>query len=241
MSANALYPALLAAQRQFGAVKKDAKNPAFRSNYATLQSILETIEGPLWDNGLLVVQQFQYDKIAHGGAAGEGTPILITRLVHAASGESIESVVAVSSKDPHDPQKVGSAITYYRRYSLLSLLGLTPEEDDDGHAASQPRHQYAPRQDTPQPQTTQQRPVGQPRNGTGHTPSAPQGGADQGLERATERQVKFIHGIAREAGLDEQELADWCQELYQQDVEHLNRRDASTLIEALQRRRNEVA
>jgi hypothetical protein len=62
----------------------------------------------------------------------------------------------------------------------------------------------------------------------------------QGEERATERQVKFIYAIAREAGLDEQELAAWSQELYQQDVSQLNRRDASTLIEALQRRRNEV-
>jgi hypothetical protein len=65
--------------------------------------------------------------------------------------------------------------------------------------------------------------------------------ADQGNQRATERQVKFIYAIAREAGLDEQELAAWSQELYSQDVDQLNRRDASTLIEALQRRRNEVA
>ena len=64
---------------------------------------------------------------------------------------------------------------------------------------------------------------------------------DPGAQRATERQVKFIYAIAREAGLDEQELAAWSQELYSQDVEQLNRRDASALIEALQRRRNEVA
>jgi hypothetical protein len=61
------------------------------------------------------------------------------------------------------------------------------------------------------------------------------------MERATERQVRFIHAIAREAGFDEQELATWSQELYGRDVEQLNRRDASTLIEALQRRRNEVS
>lgn len=58
---------------------------------------------------------------------------------------------------------------------------------------------------------------------------------------ATERQVKFIHAIAREAGLDESELAAWSQELYGIGVDNLNRRDASALIEALQRRRNEVA
>ncbi len=65
--------------------------------------------------------------------------------------------------------------------------------------------------------------------------------AAQATQRATERQVKFIHAIAREAGLDEAELAAWSQELYGMGVDELNRRDASALIEALQRRRNEVA
>lgn len=64
---------------------------------------------------------------------------------------------------------------------------------------------------------------------------------DAATQRATERQVKFIFAIAREAGLDEQELVTWSQELYGQEVAELNRRDASALIEALQRRRNEVA
>lgn len=79
------------------------------------------------------------------------------------------------------------------------------------------------------------------RQGSGNAANAAQAAADQGNQRATERQVKFIRAIAREAGLDEQELADWTQELYSQEVDQLNRRDASTLIEALQRRRNEVA
>ena len=73
------------------------------------------------------------------------------------------------------------------------------------------------------------------------------GGGDQAAQapaatqRATERQVKFIHAIAREAGLDELELAEWSQELYGMGIDELNGRDASALIEALQRRRNEVA
>ncbi|HEX5501522.1 MAG TPA: hypothetical protein VFW96_02795 [Thermomicrobiales bacterium] len=61
------------------------------------------------------------------------------------------------------------------------------------------------------------------------------------LQQATERQLKFIYAIAREAGLDDQELASWSQELYGAEVDQLTRRDASALIEALQRRRNEVA
>jgi hypothetical protein len=129
-----LYTALLAAQREMGPVKKDASNPAFRTKYATLQSVLETIDGPLNDNGLVLLQRFD---------VGEGVPVLITEIVHAASGDRLASAVPVASKDPTDPQKMGGAITYYRRYSLLALLGLAPE-DDDGHAASQPRTQPAP-------------------------------------------------------------------------------------------------
>lgn len=62
-----------------------------------------------------------------------------------------------------------------------------------------------------------------------------------GLLPATERQQKFIRAIGHEAGLEESELETWCQELYNCDLATINRRDASALIEALQRRRNEVA
>lgn len=146
--ATTLYTALLAAQRQMGPVKKDAKNPAFRSNYATLGSVLNTIEGPLWENGLLMVQRFE-------GA------FLITEIIHAASGEKLTSMVPIVSKDETDPQKVGSAISYYRRYSLLALLGLTPEEDDDGNSAAQPAR------NTPRPA-----PAPQPRPAPAQAPAA---------------------------------------------------------------------
>ena len=65
--------------------------------------------------------------------------------------------------------------------------------------------------------------------------------ADPSLQRATERQVKFIFAVGREAGMDVDAVQNWSMELYTQEVEELNRRDASTLIEALQRKRNEAA
>lgn len=130
-----LYTAILNAQRAMGPVKKDATNPAFRTKYATLQSVLETVEVPLWDNGLLLLQRFD---------AGEGGPMLITEIVHAATGDRVASILPVVCKDPTDPQKIGGAITYARRYSLLALLGLSPE-DDDGNSAAQPRPQPQPR------------------------------------------------------------------------------------------------
>lgn len=136
MSANALYPAILQAMKDFGPVKKDANNPAFRTKYATLQSVLETIEEPLWANGLLLLQRFE---------PTEAGPVLVTEILHAATGDRISSTLPIVSKDPTDPQKLGGAITYARRYSLLALLGLAPE-DDDGNAAAQPRQQATPRQ-----------------------------------------------------------------------------------------------
>lgn len=213
--ATNLYTALLNAQRSMGKVIKNATNPHLKSKYADLGSVLDTIEQPLWDNGLLIAQRFTHDQ---GGA------ILVTELIHAASGERLTSEVPVVSKDPTDPQKIGAAITYYRRYSLLALLGLAPE-DDDGHAASQPRPQPVPAR------SQAARPT---------PPAAAPRADDQGSQRATERQVKFIWAIGAEAGLPEAEIEAWSQQLYRGDVDQLNRRDAATFIEALQRRRNEV-
>lgn len=110
-------------------------------------------------------------------------------------------------------------------------------------------HEFGVGQSAPQVNVGQMRVVDTPvdlasRN-RGRQPQQPQGqqqGGGGSQERATERQVKFTIAIAREAGLDEQELSSWCADLYSQpDVNLLNRRDCSSLIEALQRRRNEMA
>jgi hypothetical protein len=132
--ATNLYTALLAAQAAMGPVLKDANNPAFRTKYASLTSVLDTVTGPLAGAGLLLVQRFAVDA---------GGPVLVTEIIHAASGQSLTSTVPITCKDPLDPQKMGGAITYYRRYSLLALLGLVPE-DDDGNAASKPAPANAP-------------------------------------------------------------------------------------------------
>lgn len=146
-----LYTALLAFQRTVGPVKKDASNPAFRTKYATLQSVLETVDEPLSANGLVLLQRFGHD---------ERGPVLITEIVHAATGDKVASELPVVSKDPTDPQKLGGAITYARRYSLLALLGLAPE-DDDGNAASKPAPPRAPYRTEAPPRPAPQ-PEGQP-------------------------------------------------------------------------------
>jgi hypothetical protein len=125
---KALYQALLQAQGEMGPVKKDKPNPAFRSNYATLVSVLETIAEPLQNAGLILYQPLSVDEQT-------GSLILETIITHVETGESIVSRTGIVCADPENPQKIGGAITYFRRYSILALLNLAPE-DDDGNAAS---------------------------------------------------------------------------------------------------------
>ena len=120
-----LAQALIVFHLKVDTIKKDAKNPFFKSTYASLTNILDAINEPLIESGL-AVSQFPT------GADG-----LTTILVHAESGEWIQSTYEMRPvKD--DPQGRGSCITYQRRYALASVLSLNIDEDDDGNKASQP-------------------------------------------------------------------------------------------------------
>lgn len=126
---NKLSQALSLAQGSLKSAEKDGVNPHFRSNYATLASVIDTIREPLYKNGLAIIQS---PDISEGGIK------LVNRLVHE-SGQWIETAYPI--KPVQDtPQAWGSAITYARRYCLMSILAVAAE-DDDGTAATQPRTQ----------------------------------------------------------------------------------------------------
>lgn len=117
--------ALLAFQLKADKIGKDAKNPFFKSKYASLSHILESIQIPLAESGLAFCQ---FPTNENG---------LTTILIHAESGEYMMADYSMRpTKD--DPQGRGSSITYQRRYALTSILGLNIDEDDDGNAASAP-------------------------------------------------------------------------------------------------------
>jgi len=126
MSVSNVFTALLGAQKEMGPVLKNSTNPAFRSKYADLSSVIETISEPLANNGLAFFQPLRFE---------DGIQYLDTIIVHAESGDKLQSTMALVGKDMNDPQKVGSSVTYFRRYQLLAMLGLAPE-DDDGNGAS---------------------------------------------------------------------------------------------------------
>jgi hypothetical protein len=113
-------------------VIKNASNPHLKSKYADLGSVLEACQTALHDNGFAIMQPCGKDD--HGA-------YVETVLAHE-SGESFASrVYLVVGKQ--DMQGVGSAITYARRYGLLGMAGLAPE-DDDGEATKAPKREAAP-------------------------------------------------------------------------------------------------
>lgn len=125
-SIKEISKALATFHGKVGAVKKDADNPFFKSKYASLDSIVETIKAPLEESGLTYAQ------------FPSGTNGLSTILMHPESGEWIEDTFTVPLAKS-DPQGAGSAITYMRRYALGAILGLATETDDDGNGASAPK------------------------------------------------------------------------------------------------------
>jgi len=122
-SISAFMPAFLKAQAAFKPAIKDATNPHFKSKYVALDGVLEAVAKPLRDCGIAIVQQTDIE---------DAQTVLITRLIHE-SGEWIAGRYPVHPVKA-DPQGEGSALTYARRYALMALVGIAPE-DDDGNAA----------------------------------------------------------------------------------------------------------
>jgi len=130
MENKEFYKAFLVAQKQIQGAHKDSTNPHFKSKYADLESVMDAVKVHLNNAGIIIVQPIVGDRV-------------LTALIHAESGERIESDMPIVCKDPSDPQKWGSAITYARRYTLSSLCAL-PAVDDDGNEAAKAPKQQAP-------------------------------------------------------------------------------------------------
>jgi hypothetical protein len=122
-----LAPALVALQADLKPIAKTATNPFFKSKYAPLSEVMESIQ-PLLAKHKLAVSQF----VTHLN----GASALRTILIHE-SGQLLQDIQPLLLVK-QDPQGQGSAITYARRYGLMAVLGAVADEDDDGNAASRP-------------------------------------------------------------------------------------------------------
>ena len=117
--------ALVKAQKEFGPALKSSTNPAFRSRYADLSACVEAVIDALNNNDIFMMQP------THECDNGV---IVETIFIHS-SGEQISSGRLHVPATKHDAQGYGSALTYARRYSLMTACGIAPEDDDGNSAA----------------------------------------------------------------------------------------------------------
>ena len=125
METKQINAKILEFQTNIDTIKKDATNPHFKNTYASLHNILSAVK-PILNALKLTLTQPIIDGIVY------------TVVTDTASGEKLESGMRLPEN--LSPQQAGSAITYYRRYTLSSLLSLEidDDDDDDGQAASAP-------------------------------------------------------------------------------------------------------
>ena len=124
---KSIFAALAAAQMEMGPALKDSANPAFRSKYADLASVMQACMGALNKHGICVMQPTGEDETGR---------YVKTILAHT-TGETVECRVPLIV-GKNDMQGYGSAVTYARRYGLMSMAGIAPEDDDGNAAAKSP-------------------------------------------------------------------------------------------------------
>lgn len=185
--------AFLEAQKKIKPVKKDGTNPYFNSRYATLSAVFDNVKEVLNEAGFSILQPVMGDKVK--------TRLLFT------DGTTIEDEgTPIVCKVDNDPQAQGSAITYARRYGLMSLLGL-PADDDDAESATGRGENVTPR---PQPKTE-----------TKETKSN---------ELASEAQIRAIFAISKSKGVSEEELKE---KFHFDHIDKLTKQTASNIITSL--------
>lgn len=125
-SIKEIATALSKAQGAFDHAKKDVKNEFFKSRYADLASVIDAAKMPLAENGLSVCQIIDTNE--------NNETILETILMHT-SGEFLSGRFLIRPTK-NDPQGVGSALTYARRYAFSAITGIAADDDDDGNGAA---------------------------------------------------------------------------------------------------------
>ncbi len=219
-----LAEALAKAQGAMDNPARSAENPFFKSKYAPLSAITDAIRKPLSQNGLSYVQtvSMQSDIV-----------MLTTRLMHL-SGEWVESAMPL----PHvgKPQELGSVMTYFRRYQLSAIVGITADDDDDGNEASGNRAQPAQRQPVKQA----------PSNGNEHdnpfedeSPSTPRSNGG-----ATDKQHKMLFALGSKLYGDgwnakRPELVKAITKGRSESASDLTGKEMSTLLDGLKKKEGE--
>lgn len=122
-----LVAALSVAQGQLKSAPFNRVNPHFKNRYADLTSVIDTSRTALASNGLSVMQFLSAD----------GAKVNVRTMLAHKSGEWVADTLTLTASKA-DPQGVGSAITYAKRYGWCAILGISADDDDDANAAATP-------------------------------------------------------------------------------------------------------
>ena len=137
---KSIASALAAAQANMGKALKQTTNPHFKRKYADLGSVMDACLPALNEAGIAVIQPAGEDETGR---------YVETVFIHGESGDRLSCRVPLIV-DQNNMQRYGSAVTYARRYGLMAMAGIAPE-DDDGHEASQSAPQQQQRKAAPEP------------------------------------------------------------------------------------------
>ena len=124
---NNLAKALIKFHNTGATASKSSNNPFFKSKYASLEEVIATVREEAGKCGLTFTQLIDFNE----------HHMFVTTILMHESGEVLSGRTPILVKDAADPQKMGSGITYAKRYGLQAAFGL-PSEDDDGNSASIP-------------------------------------------------------------------------------------------------------
>ena len=125
---SAIAKALVLAQREFGPALKSSVNPHFKTRYANLAICIDAVIDALNNNGIMLTQKTSMCD----------TGVIVETLFVHESGEQLSSGPLHVPAAKNDPQGYGSALTYARRYSLMTACGIAPEDDDGNASSSRP-------------------------------------------------------------------------------------------------------
>ncbi len=114
-----IYKKLHEAKKEIGKISKDSKNPFYKSKYFDINGLLEHVEPIIQKHGLLLLQPILDGKVR-------------TEIIDVESGDKVASEIGLPQLN--DPQKLGSCVSYYRRYTAQSLIGLQATDDDANKA-----------------------------------------------------------------------------------------------------------
>lgn len=121
-----IYYKLWLAKQEIGKINKSANNPFFKSKYADLNTILDVVEPILHKYNLILLQPIQDGKV-------------YSSIIDCENGDHVNSWIDLPTIN--DPQKMGSSISYFRRYSVQSLLSLSMQDDDSNEASKAVKEQ----------------------------------------------------------------------------------------------------